>query len=111
MVTMVMTMVRLEPLAMRHVKASEFKAKCLKLMDEVQATGEGIIVTKNGKPVATIMPAAPIKGRFYFGMGKGALDLPDDLVTPVFADWKPTAEPAGKTKSRNANTGRIGNRP
>ena len=34
--------------AMQTIKASEFKAKCLRLMDEVNHTGEGIIITKNG---------------------------------------------------------------
>ena len=38
----------------RMVKASEFKAKCLKLMDEVAESGEEIVITKNGKPVAKL---------------------------------------------------------
>ena len=39
---------------MREIKASEFKAKCLKLLDEVNETGEPIIITKRGKPVARL---------------------------------------------------------
>ena len=38
--------------APRTIKASEFKAKCLKLMDEVAETGEEIVITKNGLPTA-----------------------------------------------------------
>ena len=38
----------------RTIKASEFKAKCLKLMDEVAANGEEIVITKKGKPVAKL---------------------------------------------------------
>ena len=38
----------------RMIKASEFKAKCLKLMDEVAENGEEIVITKNGKPVAKL---------------------------------------------------------
>ena len=34
------------------VKASEFKARCLKLMDEVAASGKEIVITKNGRPVS-----------------------------------------------------------
>ena len=41
---------------MKTVKAAEFKAKCLKLMDEVAETGEPIIITKNGKPVSQLAP-------------------------------------------------------
>ena len=38
----------------RMITASEFKAKCLKLMDEVAQSGEEIVITKNGKPVAKL---------------------------------------------------------
>ena len=41
---------------MKITKASEFKATCLKLMDDVAASGEPILVTKNGKPVGKFVP-------------------------------------------------------
>ena len=41
------------------VKASEFKAKCLALMDEVARTGEHFVITKNGQPVAELGPHKP----------------------------------------------------
>ena len=53
---MVVTMV--SEMANRIVKASEFKAKCLKLMDEVAATGDTITVTKNGRPVVEVRAVA-----------------------------------------------------
>ena len=40
----------------RTVPAGEFKAKCLALLDEVAKTGETLVVTKRGKPVARILP-------------------------------------------------------
>ena len=42
---------------MKVVKASEFKAKCLKMVDEVAATGEPVLITKNGASVAQLIPA------------------------------------------------------
>ena len=36
--------------------AGKFKAQCLAVMDEVQATREPVVVTKNGKPVAKLVP-------------------------------------------------------
>jgi len=39
---------------MRTIAAGEFKAKCLAIMDEVQASGEPVLVTKRGKPVVRI---------------------------------------------------------
>ena len=41
----------------RTIKASEFKAKCLALLDDVAEKRETLIVTKRGKPVARIVPA------------------------------------------------------
>ncbi len=40
----------------RIITASEFRAKCLQLMNEVAATGEAIIITKRGKPIANLLP-------------------------------------------------------
>ena len=51
---------------MRTVKASEFKAKCLKIMDEVAATGEPVVITKYGVPVAQLVPAMQ-KPKTLFG--------------------------------------------
>jgi prevent-host-death family protein len=46
---------------MRTIKASEFKAKCLQLIDEVAASGESIEITKRGKPLARLVtrPSLP----------------------------------------------------
>jgi len=41
---------------MRTIPAGRFKAQCLRLLDDVAETGETIIVTKRGKPVAKIEP-------------------------------------------------------
>ncbi len=43
----------------RTIPAGEFKARCLALLDEVKETGEEIIITKRGKPVARILPPEP----------------------------------------------------
>ena len=40
----------------KTIKASEFKAKCLQLMDEVAETGEEIVITKHGRPVSRLAP-------------------------------------------------------
>jgi prevent-host-death family protein len=41
---------------MRSIAAARFKAQCLKLLDEVAETGETIVVTKRGRPVARVEP-------------------------------------------------------
>jgi prevent-host-death family protein len=40
----------------RYVRASEFKEKCLALINEVARTGDTLIIVKNGKPVAELVP-------------------------------------------------------
>lgn len=39
---------------MKTISATEFKAKCLHLLDEVQRTGEELVISKRGKPVARV---------------------------------------------------------
>jgi prevent-host-death family protein len=46
---------------MDTIKASEFKAKCLQLMDQVARTGVELTITKNGIPVAKLVPTAALR--------------------------------------------------
>ena len=64
--------------AARTIKASEFKAKCLKLLDEVAETGEEIVITKNGKPVAKLTPYKQ-RPKSPFGLNKGRYEIIGDL--------------------------------
>ena len=63
----------------RTMKASEFKAKCLKLMDEVAETGEEIVITKNGKPVSRLAPYRE-KPKTFFGMDKGRYPFLQEVI-------------------------------
>ena len=75
---------------MQTIKASEFKAKCLALMDAVARTGETIRVTKNGKPVAELRPVKPSKPASPFGWHKGKAKELGDIISPVVdpEDWE-----------------------
>ena len=42
---------------MKAIPAGQFKARCLRIMDEVRATREPVIITKKGRPVAKLVPA------------------------------------------------------
>jgi prevent-host-death family protein len=70
----------------RHVKASEFKAKCLALMDEVARTGDAVVITKNGKPVAELVPQRPRK-QDPRGMFKDELFIVGDIISPIDVEW------------------------
>ncbi len=70
----------------RTMKASEFKAKCLKLMDEVAESGQDIIITKNGRPVSKLTPYRKRPDTF-FGADKGKIKILGDIVSPMPAEW------------------------
>ena len=76
----------------RTIKASEFKAKCLKLMDEVAESGEEIVITKNGKPVAKLT-AYRERPKTLFGIDKGRLEILGDIMSPIDVEWEADVDP------------------
>ena len=78
---------------MKKMRASAFKAQCLKVMDKVQATGEPVVVTKRGKPVVRVVPARPEKDDL-FGFMKGEFEIVGDIISPVvpLEDWESLKE-------------------
>ncbi len=72
----------------RIIKASEFKAKCLALLDEVERTGETLVITKKGKPVAEVVPHKPAQKRELFGLYKGRLEIVGDIISPIDVEWE-----------------------
>ena len=77
----------------RTMKASEFKAKCLRLMDEVAEHGEEIVITKNGRPVAKLAPYQR-KPKMSFGRNRENIRVLGDIVSPMPSEWfeKPDEE-------------------
>ena len=68
------------------IKASEFKAKCLQLMDEVKQTGKEIIITKNGEPVSKLVPVME-KPKSLFGAHRDEIKIKGDIISPLDAEW------------------------
>ncbi len=71
---------------MQTIKASEFKAKCLKLMDVVNDSGEEIIITKNGKPVSRLVPYRK-QADSLFGLHAGLVSSSENILEPIDDDW------------------------
>ena len=69
------------------MKASEFKAKCLQLMDEVAASGTSIVITKNGNPVSRLVPYRT-RPASLFGALRGSVKVTGDIVAPVEVEWE-----------------------
>jgi prevent-host-death family protein len=74
---------------MRTVPATEFKAKCLKLMDRVAERRERYVITKRGRPVAELVPAEPPRQGDIFGCMADRTAFVGDLERPVWtqAEW------------------------
>ena len=72
---------------MRTIKASEFKAKCLKLMDAVAQSGEPLVVTKNGRPIAQLSPISRER-RSIWGLHKGQMEILGDIISPIDVEWE-----------------------
>jgi prevent-host-death family protein len=70
----------------RQIKASEFKAKCLALMDEVARSGDSVVITKNGKPVAELVPHRP-RRKTLRGIFKDELFITGDIMSPIDVEW------------------------
>lgn len=78
--------------SVKTIGAGEFKAKCLAIIDEVGETGQEVVITKRGKPVAKLVPFEAKSVESLFGRLKGIVKIvgdPDDLIKPVFPveDW------------------------
>ena len=72
---------------MKTIKASDFKARCLQLMDEVAKTGEPVVITKNGKPVSQLLPYRR-KPSSVFGALQGMVTVKGDIIVPVEEQWE-----------------------
>ena len=65
---------------MQTIKASEFKAKCLHLMDVVNQTEEEIVITKNGIPVSRLVPYK-IQRPTLFGIHENQIKSTDAIYS------------------------------
>ena len=69
---------------MKAFKASEFKAKCLAILDEVERTGEPVAISKRGRIVAQLVPPRPANDVRYPQLGlRGKAQILGDIISPV----------------------------
>lgn len=76
---------------MESMAISKFKATCLAALDRVSKTGQPLLVTKRGKPVAQVIPPPPPKApkKSAFGCMAGTIEILGDIVEPVgVEDWE-----------------------
>jgi prevent-host-death family protein len=75
------------------VTISEFKATCLARLERVRRTGQRLLITKHGQPIAEVVPlSAAVGSNRWLGTAAGTGRILGDLVEPVGApdDWEAT---------------------
>jgi prevent-host-death family protein len=74
---------------MKEIAISEFKAKCLAILDEVQKTKQSIRVTRRGRPIAEVAPPAPTNNRDWIG-SMNEMKILGDIISPANDedDWE-----------------------
>ena len=77
----------------RRIRAAEFKAVCLRLMDRVQATGEEFVNTKRNRAVAKLGPVTEEGIRPFVGRSRGVISASaEDLLAQVGEGWEVDAD-------------------
>ncbi|AIE84981.1 type II toxin-antitoxin system Phd/YefM family antitoxin [Fimbriimonas ginsengisoli] len=73
---------------MKTISVTEFKAHCLRLLEESKKTGEPIELTKRGKPFATVTPAAS-EASYKPGQFRDQFQIVGDIVEPLLSpeEW------------------------
>jgi prevent-host-death family protein len=76
---------------MKEIPIAEFKANCLRILEQARNTGEPILITRFGQPVAEIIPASPKQPgtKRRLGCMAGTGEILGDIVGPTgtWGDW------------------------
>ena len=78
----------------RAIPAGQFKDRCLALMDEVNETGEEIVITKHGKPVSRLVPATRTAPQMW-GRYRDQVRIVGDILSPGASaqEWEAISNP------------------
>ncbi len=69
---------------MEEVSISEFKAKCLALLEQVRKTKKPLRITRHGKPIAEVVPPSPVLDHTaWIGSMKGKMEILGDIISPA----------------------------
>ncbi|MFA5854924.1 MAG: type II toxin-antitoxin system prevent-host-death family antitoxin [Candidatus Gracilibacteria bacterium] len=72
---------------MTTVSATEFKAKCLHMMDNVRFMKSEITITKHGKPIAKLVPVKKKPQKNILGCMAGTFTIVGDIISPIDVKW------------------------
>jgi prevent-host-death family protein len=89
---------------MKEIALSEFKAKCLAILEEVRRTRHPIRVTRFGRPIAEIVPPSEVTDRAaWIGSMKNSIEILGDIVSPTI-DGTQIAKPPRRSRRSRTNS-------
>lgn len=70
--------------SVQEIAISEFKSKCLSILEQVEKTKLPIRITRHGKPVAEVFPSTPVMDRAaWIGSMKDSMEILGDIISPA----------------------------
>jgi prevent-host-death family protein len=76
---------------MKSVAISEFKARCLSLLDDVAKTGRPLLVTKRGQPIVRVVPSGGKRSIHPQDSLAGTVEELGNIIEPVPHRWNASA--------------------
>lgn len=75
---------------MEKIAISEFKARCLAILEKVGKSHRGVLITRRGEPIAEVIPpSAAHLQEHWLGSATGTGSIEGDIVSPLGAgDWE-----------------------
>ena len=70
-------------MVVKEIAISEFKAKCLALLDQVQKTKKPLLITRFGKPVAEVVPPSAVVPANWMGSMRDKIEILGDIISPA----------------------------
>jgi len=64
-----------------EISVSQFKAKCLRIVERVEKNGETVIITRHGRPAAQLTPVGSGGGKSLFGRAGGTVKITGDVFS------------------------------
>ncbi|HXV64610.1 MAG TPA: type II toxin-antitoxin system prevent-host-death family antitoxin [Vicinamibacteria bacterium] len=71
----------------KTISASDFKARCSQVIDDVAKGRGSVVITKRGRPVAKLIPA-DTERKSIFGFARGSITIHGDIVEPIDVEWE-----------------------
>jgi prevent-host-death family protein len=80
---------------MKHqfIPVTEFKAKCLALLDQIDRDGTTVTVTRRGTPLAMVGPVKKKPFKSSMGILEGKVKIKEDLLRDFSEDWEVVRDP------------------